>query len=375
MTLSDSSAALPLTSGQRAIWFDQLLHGDEPLYNMSGFMRIRGPVDRERFKTALFELVRRNDALRIVLHQNGDLPTQEIRSEVAPLLRFLDYSELPDKEAQAQRWMMREVDKPPRLLDCPLFDNTLIKITEGEYWWFHTYHHIIMDAYGHSLVASQLAAIYSGHADDLPIYSFADYIRYDRELQASDRWAADVVYWGQRFADLPAPMIERKSFGEHIEHRRHVMTLARPFYERMNAFAAGAGVSTFHVILAGLYLCFVRATGREDFVIGLPTLNRPTAAYKATAGLFTNVTPAWFELGVDLSSGDLVRALRRCCVATTGTSEFRSARSTGASVFTGTDVRRSSTSCSAIKTTVTTCASMVMRSSKSACATASRRRS
>jgi hypothetical protein len=301
--------ALPLTSGQQAIWFDQLLHGDEPLYNMSGYMRILGPVDRERFEGAIVELVRRNDALRIVLHADGELPRQEIRSDVAAPLRYLDCSALPDKAARALQWMMEEVEKPPRLLDCSLFDNALIKISDDEYWWFHTYHHIIADAYGHSLLAAHLAAIYSGLAADLPVYSYVDYIRYDRDLQASPRWAEDLEYWAQRFKVVPAAMIERKTFGERIEHRRHVATIPRPFYDRMGAFAAAVGVSTFHVILAGLYVCFTRATGREDFVIGLPTLNRPNAAFKATVGLFTNVTPAWFELGLDLSSSDLLKGI------------------------------------------------------------------
>jgi hypothetical protein len=304
-----SNSGLPLTSGQRAIWFDQLLHGDQPLYNMSGYLRILGPVDRERFETAVHELIRRNDALRIVLHQDGDLPIQEfVPGSVSQPVRYLDFSSLPEKEALALRWMMDEVEKAPRLLDTPLFDNALIKIADDEYWWFHTYHLIINDAYGHSLLVTQLAAIYSG-VTDLPAYSYVDYIHYDRELQASERWAADVEYWAQRFATLPGPMIERKAFGERIEHRRHVMTLERAFYDRMNAFAAQVGVSTFHVILAGLYVCFTRATGREDFVIGLPTLNRPNAAFKATIGLFTNVTPAWFALGVDLPSADLLKGI------------------------------------------------------------------
>lgn len=300
---------LPLTSGQRAIWFDQLLNEGQPLYNMSGCLRIFGAVDRERFERACDELVRRHDALRLVLRGGSEMPTQEILGSFAPPLRYLDYSEFPDGQERARAWMNAEIDKPPRLFDGPLFDFALIKIADDEYWWFHTYHHLIVDAYAHSLLVSSLADIYSGAPDDGVRHSFVRYVRAEAEAQDSARWAEDLEYWKGRFASLPEPMVERKRFGEEIEQRRHVVTLPRAFYRDVDAFAARCGVSTFHVLLGALYAYFTRAGRRDDFVIGLPTLNRPSAAFKATVGLFTNVTPSWFMFGGEITVHDLLKAI------------------------------------------------------------------
>ncbi len=50
-------ADFPLSSAQKEIWFDQLLHPDRPLYNIGGYVRIDGPMDVVLFERALNQLV------------------------------------------------------------------------------------------------------------------------------------------------------------------------------------------------------------------------------------------------------------------------------------------------------------------------------
>jgi len=66
----------PLSSPQRDIWFDQILHPNVPLYNIGGYARIDGPIDQARFEKALNQVIQENDALRIILHEGESLPTQ-----------------------------------------------------------------------------------------------------------------------------------------------------------------------------------------------------------------------------------------------------------------------------------------------------------
>ncbi|MEN8217964.1 MAG: condensation domain-containing protein [Pseudomonadota bacterium] len=49
---------------------------------------------------------------------------------------------------------------------------------------------------------------------------------------------------------------------------------------------------------------------REDLVIGLPTLNRSSAAFKQTVGLFVGVSPAKFCFCLDLNFIELIQAIR-----------------------------------------------------------------
>jgi hypothetical protein len=54
----------PLTSPQREIWFDQILHERIPLYNVGGYIKIPGAINPVLFEQALNLLVQKHDNLR-----------------------------------------------------------------------------------------------------------------------------------------------------------------------------------------------------------------------------------------------------------------------------------------------------------------------
>ena len=47
----------PLTSPQREIWFDQMLHEGVPLYNIGGYVKIPGAIDPVLFEQAVNVLI------------------------------------------------------------------------------------------------------------------------------------------------------------------------------------------------------------------------------------------------------------------------------------------------------------------------------
>jgi hypothetical protein len=65
-----------LSSTQHEIWFDQILHPKLPQYNIGGYLQIEGAVEPIVFEKALNQVIEENDALRIILHEGENLPTQ-----------------------------------------------------------------------------------------------------------------------------------------------------------------------------------------------------------------------------------------------------------------------------------------------------------
>ncbi|HKR62913.1 MAG TPA: condensation domain-containing protein, partial [Thermoanaerobaculia bacterium] len=306
----------PLTSAQRGVWFDQLLHPEEPLYNMGGYLRIDGAIDEVVFEASLRTLVDRHDALRIVLRNTGDdVPQQEFLHDVDFDLPWLDLSAEEDPDAAAMAWMRARLDTPFALFDAPLFDFAMLRLAPDRIVWFHKYHHIVFDAWSHSLVVQDLARIYAslleGAAPPDTPHSYRDAIEDDQKYLQSPAFAADAEYWRERFAAHPEPVIERKSFGDSIAHERAVLVLPRGFYDRIEMLAKENGASTFHVIVAALYIYFTRIARREDLAIGLPTLNRGSAALKRTAGLFAALIPFWLQQPHDVTTVALLQEIGR----------------------------------------------------------------
>jgi len=297
----DLAAALPslypLTSSQREIWFDQAIHERSSMYNIGGYIRIAGAVDPQRFERAVNLLARKHDCLRTVLvkaDSAGDVPSQMFVTEASLHVPIRDFSRHADSHAAALEWMQARLDEPFELYGVPLLHFELLKIDPSCYYWLIKMHHIIVDGWSIALLCRSLGQIYtaleSGAQPNLTSPSYASFIEDDRLYVSGSTFERHRRYWLDRYQNLPEPLLRAHYRGragqEPTRSERRSVALARPFYDRLIAFAKENNSTTFQVILAALYIYCLRAWGRSELVVGLPVLNRANAAHKATAGLF-----------------------------------------------------------------------------------------
>ncbi len=308
----------PLSSTQQEIWFNQILYPDTPFYNIGGYLRIEGSIETALFEKALNQVIQDNDALRILIHKGESLPTQSFAENVCLKLDFYDFSDQQNAHQLALAWMKQAFAKPFQLYDKPLFQFALFKIAANRYYSFQKYHHLIVDGWAISLIVQRIAAAYnalaSGNGNKPKPFSYQDFIQNDQTYLVSEKFAKAKHYWLDKYHDLPEQLIMRHyaaQFAEQIiiPSQLSILHLKRPFYNQLIEFAKDNKVSTFHVILGALYSYFSKTTGQQDIVIGLPILNRGTADFKQTVGLFTNIIPARFRLSLDLSFVELMQAI------------------------------------------------------------------
>ncbi|TGO02812.1 hypothetical protein PN36_18630 [Candidatus Thiomargarita nelsonii] len=142
--------------------------------------------------------------------------------------------------------------------------------------------------------------------------AYQDFIQNDQTYLESERFVKAKRYWQEKYSQVPKPLLKRRyAEGKTIPSQRSTLCLKRAFYNQLIEFYKENKVSTFHVILGALYCYFVRACNREDFAIGLPTLNRSRAAFKQTVGMFVGVNPAWFRFGTDLNFVKRVQSISK----------------------------------------------------------------
>lgn len=313
---SKSVTNYPLSSTQREIWFDQILYPDIPLYNIGGYLRIDGPIDPALFEKALNQIIQDNDALRIILQQGKELPTQIFAEHIHITLDFHDFSAKDNPHHHAIQWMQQEFVKPLQLYNTPLFQLALCKASDNCYYYFNKCHHLIVDGFGISLIGQYLATAYNtlvkGQQNGKKTFSYIEFLKNDQQYLNSEKFQQQQRYWQNKYQQLPEPLIQHRyitQFQGQVPSQRSILYLKRAFYNQLMVFAKEHRVSTFHVILGVLYCYFVRTCDREDFVIGLPVLNRNTAIFKKTVGLFTSVSPAWFRFETDLSFIKLIQAI------------------------------------------------------------------
>jgi len=149
----DVATRCELTSSQREVWFEQMLHPGLPLYHIGGYLRIHGAVDVALFEQAVNRVVATNDALRIVLLENGLPPRQEILDGVGVKVPFIDFSGQPDSTARLHAWMRQAFLAPFRFQGKLLFEFALAAAGQDDFYWLMKYHHIIVDGWTTALCA------------------------------------------------------------------------------------------------------------------------------------------------------------------------------------------------------------------------------
>ena len=123
----------PLTSSQREIWFDQMLHAELPIYNIGGYVKIPGPIEPELFEKAINLLIQKHDALRIVLTADTDedgVPLQAFLESLTITVPVHDLSSAEDPLKSVSAWMQERFTQPFKLIEHPLFRYDLIRLAE-----------------------------------------------------------------------------------------------------------------------------------------------------------------------------------------------------------------------------------------------------
>ncbi|WLH37955.1 amino acid adenylation domain-containing protein [Pseudomonas sp. FP2196] len=318
--LSAPVETFPLTAAQRDIWLDQLSQGDSPLYNIGGYVELTGPLDAGLMRAALESLVARHDALRtvLVLAAGADgLPLQRFARTLPVSMPVFDFSAHPEPQSAAQVLIQQVMEQTYPLDGQPLFRFSLIRLGDDHHWLVTQAHHLILDGWGFGQMLKALGEIYSalihGQQPLKPAPSYAEFIHDDVRYQHSTRHALDRAYWLDKYRTVPEPLLVPR-YRERFAKRAaatltHVQAFPSLLHERMKHTARQSGASAFHVLLAALHVYFSRTMQRDEWVVGLPILNRSGARFKATLGLFTQVSAVCLCFGREQSFAQLVRAI------------------------------------------------------------------
>ncbi|MBS7425672.1 syringopeptin non-ribosomal peptide synthetase SypA [Pseudomonas syringae] len=316
--------ALALTAAQRNIWLDQMTQGDSPLYNIGGHLEIDGALDYELFQRAVDLLIAKHDALRMVLLDQRDeegVPLQAFATSMPMPVTPIDLQGQDDPFQAAECWMQRQLERAFRLDGEPLFRIHLLKLEAQRFYCMIYAHHIALDGWGIDGLCASLSELYNALHDqqtpDLTAPSYVDFIKNDSQYRGSRRFALDQAYWLDKYRDIPEPLLVPRPRPAQIQNEAPSRSghlsygLARDLEQQIDDLALGLNASSFHVLLAVLYVYFTRAYQRDELVIGLPILNRPNASYKKTLGLFTQLSSVRLKFSADLSFGELVQGICR----------------------------------------------------------------
>jgi acyl transferase domain-containing protein/acyl carrier protein len=299
----------PLTGYQRDIVAVSERYPALPIAQAAAYARLDGTVNLEWMRECVRRTYRRNDGLRLRFEVRNDEVVQRVGTEL-PELEFVDFTGDVDPEAACRRWI-DEVGGHVLAFDGPLTRLAVLVDRADSFLVYGYFHHAVGDGWSVNLAMNQLHGEYvsgasAGSADDVPMPSYLDFVRAEREYRESPDWAADRDYFIAEYRGVDPALFARS--GSVPSRRRHHDAL------RVNPEMAQRIRDTRRTIFAftaaalGEYLRRVHR-GR-DIIIGVPFLNRSSDAELRTVGCMVNMLPLRVPVDEATSMGELADLVR-----------------------------------------------------------------
>ncbi|MFF8827750.1 amino acid adenylation domain-containing protein, partial [Streptomyces sp. NPDC015131] len=320
MTTQRHTAGLPLTAGQKDIWFDEKLSGGGATYNTAIYWDIRGPLDQRVFRAALERLVEESECLRTRFTDVDGEPRQYVEELAALPLTVTDVSAAADPAAAAREAIRADLRVPlvptadPYV---PLFRLSVFTLAEDRTFFCLLNHHLVSDGFSYVIYWQRLSALYEAllagtSPDEGRFAPLSTLIEAEAAYAGSPRADRDRAYWEERFADRPEPVsLATRDAGPAQAFHREETVLAGGTADRMRSVAWDARVTWQTVLAAALGAYTRRTAGTDDVILSLPVTARVGGTMQDIPGMVVNYVPLRLPISPGTTRGDLLTATYR----------------------------------------------------------------
>uniref|UniRef100_UPI00114CA987 non-ribosomal peptide synthetase n=1 Tax=Streptomyces sparsogenes TaxID=67365 RepID=UPI00114CA987 len=301
--------SFPLSVGQRALSVIARTAPGNYAYNLPLAFWLDPDVDVAALRAALRSMVDRHPQLRARVV--GERQVVDPDGELAFTERRLDTSDV-NAVREAALACVRE---PFDLAAGPLLRATLFGLADSRHVLLLTFHHIVFDGVSIPVFLRELSAFYrQSPPAGAPEATFADFVREQRDLLASERGGRLRDYWLRQLAgelpalrlplDRPRPVVPSYQ-GASLEGRLE----AGPV-EAAGRLADDEGTSLFCVLLAAYVMLLHGYAPGDRVLVGTPVAGRPSPRYAGVLGYFMNMVVLKHDLDPQRDFRTLLRGVR-----------------------------------------------------------------
>ncbi|MEH1017432.1 amino acid adenylation domain-containing protein [Micromonospora sp. CPCC 206060] len=313
---------LPLSLGQRRMWFlDQLEPGSlEYLIPIS--MRLTGPLDVAVFRRAVDEVVNQHEILRTRYRSVDGEPVQVVDPPAPVGGELIDLTGTPDAADRADGLLRAAASRPFDLATERPIRALVIRVAADEHLVALTLHHIAFDVWSMDIFLRELDTLYRTYAPggaattalpDLPV-QYADFAAWEAGRQDGPELDGQLAYWSRQLAgltplelptDRPRP-VPRDPAGDNV-----IVDVPTDVGRALAELGNREGATLFMVLLAAFQVMLGRYARQHDVAVGTPVAGRTRQETEDLLGFFVNNLVMRAELVDDQPFPALLDQVRR----------------------------------------------------------------
>jgi len=283
-----------VSEAQRRLWVLSQTKEGNVAYNINGLFTLNGHLDLDAFNSAFNQLLKRHESLRTaIFNYQGEL-YQRINDFKPFTVKCIDLSQEGDKQARARSLAQEQVLKPFDLDKGNLINLTLIKLTESEYKFVFTMHHIISDAWSMRVLISEILKSYNlclenkeAELPDLTL-QYKDFMvwRISQSLEESES------YWKNKLqgelSEVELPTDFKRPPIKTYNGQRFTINFPDSLVEEIDTFCGQNNVTLFTFLTAATKSLLYRYTGVKDLILGTTIAGRDQHELENQIGFYVN---------------------------------------------------------------------------------------
>jgi len=292
----------PATEPQKEIWTSCMLGGEDASrgYNESVSLRLKGNVNLGFLEKALELLIDRHEALRSAFSRDGS--TIIILDHVSNYFSSTDLSALAadEQEKSIEHDILEDALHVFDLLNGPLFKAGIHKLSDQDYHFTFTGHHIVCDGWSLGVILQDLSKFYSALAGHYPpalpeAKPLTEFAREQLVFADSKERQAIEQYWLKQYAkDLPVmdmPTDRPRPAARTFKSKRLDFHLDTDLVQGLKAIGKAEGSSLVLCLLSSFEMFLHLVTGQKDIVVGLPASGQSITGNYNLVGHCVNLLP------------------------------------------------------------------------------------
>ena len=297
--LSQKNQSFPLAEAQKQLWLLSKLSPEGNLaYNDPAAISLKGEINLIALEQAVQKCIRRHDALRTHIDENGE--TQHISNPTEVELSVHDVSNDPQPEKALNDWFIEQANTPFTLNEAPLFKPTLIKLSKDRMILALSSHHIITDGPSMGIILHEIVEDYAAliNGNTLPrkeATQYRDFVRWQEQYFLSEKSRSDEAFWISQFSkpipelelplDFPRPAIKT------YKGSRAWAEINPTLLKSLRILAGKNGGTLYMVLFAAFSTLLHRLSSQDEIAIGAPYTGRSIEGSESLVGYCVHLLP------------------------------------------------------------------------------------
>ncbi len=329
----DGSAEDSLSFAQQRLWFIDRMQPGSFAYNITGAMRLRGPLDLGALEKTLTELNERHEPLRTVFAERDGQPVAVVQPPSRAHIEVIDVAGAGEDEIEArlEEMLVAEGRTPFDLTRGPLFRTRVYRLDPQHHVVQMSLHHIVADGWSLGVLGREITLLYQLHAQGVgmrpPLPArYADVAARQRARLAGPLGKQQADYWRERLTPLP-PLLDMPSdrprpavqtYNGAVEEYEFPPDLT----DAIRKLGSQHSATRFMVLLAAFDVLLHRYTGLTDIAVGAPIANRNGIEAESVIGLLFNTLVMRTDLSGDPSFVDVLARVRDVALGAFANQDF-----------------------------------------------------